>query len=230
MLLILGGAHLALGPLLTLIAFKSGKPSLKFDLSCIVLLQLGALLYGGMIIDQQRPAFVVFGVDRFTTIPAAEVDFDRIQYPELKRSAGIGPRLAQIRPPDDPQQRRELLFAVLLEGQKDLEYRAEFYEPYRPDLAHLRARSIDLAKIAARDATAQAAIAAFAEQHDGRLEDYISTCRCGAKTRTSCWRCRQPTECRRVGFRSARGWRIIEKRVQVVSFASAPWSRMCDDR
>ena len=173
MLLILGGAHLALGPLLTLIAFKSGKPSLKFDLSCIVLLQLGALLYGGMIIDQQRPAFVVFGVDRFTTIPAAEVDFDRIQYPELKRSAGIGPRLAQIRPPDDPQQRRELLFAVLLEGQKDLEYRAEFYEPYRPDLAHLRARSIDLAKIAARDATAQAAIDAFAEQHDGRLDDYF---------------------------------------------------------
>ncbi|MFO7639849.1 MAG: hypothetical protein R6X17_00825, partial [Candidatus Competibacteraceae bacterium] len=97
----------------------------------------------------------------------------RIQYPELKRSAGIGPLLAQIRPPADPQLRQELLFAVLLEGQKDLEYRAEFYEPYRPDLAHLRARSLDLAKIAARDATARAAIAAFAEQHDGRVEDYF---------------------------------------------------------
>jgi hypothetical protein len=52
----LGGAHLALGPLLTLLVFKSGKPSLKFDLSGIVLLQLGALLYGGTLIDQHRPA------------------------------------------------------------------------------------------------------------------------------------------------------------------------------
>jgi hypothetical protein len=164
---------MVLGPLLTLIAFKSGKPSLKFDLCGIVLLQLGALLYGGMIIYQQRPAFVVFGVDRFTTIPAAEVDFDQIKYPELKRIAGIGPRLAQARPPADPQRRQELMFAVLMEGQKDWEYRAEFYEPYRPDLAHLRARSLDLAKIAARDATAQAAVAAFAEQRDGRLDDYF---------------------------------------------------------
>ncbi|MCU0809269.1 MAG: hypothetical protein MUC53_15585, partial [Candidatus Contendobacter sp.] len=46
-------------------------------------------------------------------------------------------------------------------------------EPYRPDLAHLRARSIDLAKIAARDETAKAAIAAFAKRHDSRLEDYF---------------------------------------------------------
>jgi hypothetical protein len=120
-----------------------------------------------------RPAFVVFGVDRFTPIPAAEVEFDQLQYPELQRRAGIGPRLAQTRPPDDPKLRQELWFAVLREGQKDWEYRAEFYEPYRPDLAHLRARSLDLATIAARDATAKAAIAAFAEQRDGRLGDYF---------------------------------------------------------
>jgi hypothetical protein len=55
----LGGAHLALGPLLTLLLFKSGQPSLKFDLSGIVLLQLGTLLYGGTLIDQHRPAFGV---------------------------------------------------------------------------------------------------------------------------------------------------------------------------
>lgn len=99
---ILAGANLVLGPLLTLIVFKPGKPSLKFDLSCIVLLQLGALLYGGTVIYQQRPAFVVFGVDRFTSIPAAEMEFDQLKYPELQRVVGIGPLLAQTRPPDDP--------------------------------------------------------------------------------------------------------------------------------
>lgn len=170
---IVAGSNVGLGPLLTLVVFKPGKPGLTFDLICIGLLQLGALLYGGTIIYQQRPAFVVFGVDRFTTIPAAEVEFDKLKYPELKRVAGSGPVLAQTRPPDDPKLRRELLLGVLLEGQKDLEFRAELYEPYRPDLAQLRSRGIDLDRIAALDADAKQAIAAFAQQHHGRLQDYL---------------------------------------------------------
>jgi len=170
---ILVGVDVVLGPLLTLILFKPGKAGLKFDMFCVVLMQLGALIYGGAIIYQQHPAFIVFGVDRFTSITAAEVEFDKLKYPELKRSTGSGPRLVQIRPPDDPKLRQELLFGVVLEGQKDLEFRAELYEPYRPDLAHLQSRSIHLDQIAARDVVAKAAIAAFAEQHNGRLEDYF---------------------------------------------------------
>lgn len=170
---ILAGVDVVLGPLLTLIVFKSGKPSLKFDMSCIVLVQLGALLYGGTIIYQQRPAFVVLGVDRFTSIPAADVEFDKLKYPELKRIAGIGPLLAQTRPPDDPELRQELLFGVLLEGKKDLEFRAEFYEPYRPDLAHLRARNIDLGKIMTVSTEAKQAVEAFIAAKGGHLEDYL---------------------------------------------------------
>jgi len=170
---ILAGVDVVLGPLLTLIVFKPGKPSLKFDMSCIVLAQLGALVYGGMIIYQQRPAFVVFGVDRFTSIPASEVEFDKLKHPELKRVAGIGPLLAQTRPPDDPKLRQELLFGVLLEGQKDLEFRVELYEPYRPDLAHLRSRSVDLSKISALDPVAKQAIDGFLASKSGRLEDYL---------------------------------------------------------
>lgn len=170
---ILAGVDVVLGPLLTLIVFKPGKPSLKFDMTCIVLVQLGALIYGGTTIYQQRPAFVVFGVDRFTSIPAAEVEFDKLKYPELQRFAGIGPILAQARPPDDPKLRQELLFGVLLEGQKDLEFRAELYEPYRPDLARLQTRSIDLSKIDALDVAAKQAIDSFLAQKNGRLEDYL---------------------------------------------------------
>ncbi len=126
-----------------------------------------------MIIHQQRPAFVVFGVDRFTSIPAAEVDFDQLQYPELKRVAGIGPMLAETKPPEDPKRRRELLFGVLMEGQKDLEFRPELYEPYRPDPHQLHSHSIDLSKIAALSADAKQAIDAFVANQGGRLEDYL---------------------------------------------------------
>ncbi|HCK80760.1 MAG TPA: TfpX/TfpZ family type IV pilin accessory protein [Candidatus Competibacter sp.] len=170
---ILAGVDIVLGPLLTLIVFKPDKPSLKFDMSVIVLLQLSALLYGAAIIYQQRPAFVVFGVDRFTSIAAAEVEFEKLKYPELQRFAGIGPLLAQARPPADPKLRQEIMFGVLLEGQKDLEFRAELYEPYRPDLTDLRKRSVDLGKIASLDTNAKQAIEAFIAHQSGRLEDYL---------------------------------------------------------
>lgn len=170
---ILAGVDVVLGPLLTLIVFKPGKSSLKFDMSCIVLMQLGALMYGGTIIYQQRPAFVVFGVDRFTTVAAADVEFNKLKFPELQRVAGIGPLWAQARPPDDPKLRQELMFAVVMEGRKDLEYRAELYEPYQPDLAQLRLRSLDLDQIAALDENAKAAIDAFTAQHGGNLETYF---------------------------------------------------------
>lgn len=170
---ILAGVDVVLGPLLTLIVFKPGKPSLKFDMSCIILMQLAALIYGGAVIYQQRPAFVVFSVDRFTSVPAAEVAFDQLRHPELQRRFGIGPLFVQARLPDDPEQRRNLLFGVLTKGEKDVEYRAELYAPYPPDLAELRSRSIDLEKIAVRDAAAQRAIDAFIAEHGGRLADYF---------------------------------------------------------
>lgn len=165
--------HIVAGPLLTLILFKPGKAGLKFDMTCVILLQLAALGYGGMLIHQQRPAFVVFGVDRFTSVPAAEVEFARLKYPELQRRGRIGPMLAQARPPEDPKARQELMFDVVLGGQKDLEYRAELYEPYRPDLVQLRSRSIALDQIAELDGAAQAAIAGFIAGHGGRLENYL---------------------------------------------------------
>ena len=41
---ILVGVDVTLGPLITLVIFKSGKPGLKFDLTVIALVQLAALV------------------------------------------------------------------------------------------------------------------------------------------------------------------------------------------
>jgi len=170
---ILAGVDVVLGPLLTLIVFKPGKPSLKLDMSVILLMQGLALGYGALIVYQQRPAFVVFVIDRFNVIAAAEVEFSKIKPQELKRNFQIGPILAQARFPDDPKLHNDLLFGTIFGGERDLEFRAEYYEPYRPDLEQLRARSVDLAKIAALDAQAKQTIDAFLAQQRGRLEDYL---------------------------------------------------------
>ncbi len=129
---LLAGLGVALGPILTLIVFKPGKPGLRFDLGVILALQLAALAYGGALLYQQRPAFIVFAVDRFTVIPAAEVDFARLRYPELKRLVGVGPLFAQALPPEDREVRNALMFAVALNGAKDLEYRSELSSPLPP--------------------------------------------------------------------------------------------------
>ncbi len=170
---ILAGVDVVLGPILTLIVFKPGKPSLKFDMSVIVALQLAALAYGGSLIYQQRPAFTVFAVDRFTAVAAADVDFDQLRDPALKRIMGIGPILAEALPPEDSNRRNELMFEVVMGGAKDLEYRAELYHPYRPDLAKLTKRSIDIQAIAANNAETKRALERFLERTGAQADAYL---------------------------------------------------------
>ena len=59
LLFILIGVDVIIGPLITLIIFKVGKPRLRMDLTVIALLQLGALVYGGYVMFVARPVFVV---------------------------------------------------------------------------------------------------------------------------------------------------------------------------
>jgi hypothetical protein len=74
LLLLLAGIDVVIGPLLTLVVFKSGKPSLKFDLSVIALLQAGFLAYGLYVMAQSRPVFLVGLVDRFELVFANQLD------------------------------------------------------------------------------------------------------------------------------------------------------------
>ena len=59
LLSILVPVDVVLGPFLTLLVFKKGKPSLMLDLSVIAILQTAALLYGAWTIAEVRPAYIV---------------------------------------------------------------------------------------------------------------------------------------------------------------------------
>jgi len=62
-----------LGPGLTLLVFKPGKPSLKFDMSVIVLLQIIALSWGVKNVFTERPALTVFYDGKFSCMNHSEV-------------------------------------------------------------------------------------------------------------------------------------------------------------
>lgn len=72
------GVDLVLGPLLTLIVFKAGKPSLKFDLTCIALFQTLCLAGGVAVVYAERPVALILAYDTVYALAADEFrDFDR---------------------------------------------------------------------------------------------------------------------------------------------------------
>ena len=67
------GIDVVLGPLLTLIVFKSGKKSLKLDLFVIGVLQVSAMIYGVSTLLEARPVYIAALGDKFQVVQASEL-------------------------------------------------------------------------------------------------------------------------------------------------------------
>ena len=67
---IIAGVDLVLGPLLTLIVYKPGKPGLKLDLTLIGMAQALALSWGIWVTYSERPVAVVYTLQYFTPVSA----------------------------------------------------------------------------------------------------------------------------------------------------------------
>ena len=76
---------LVLGPTLTFIVFKRNKPSLKFDLAIIAVVQAAALSYGIWTVHNERPVAVIFADDTFHPIPYYEFRESGHKLTDLKK-------------------------------------------------------------------------------------------------------------------------------------------------
>jgi hypothetical protein len=107
-----------IGPLLSLLVYKEGKKSLKFDLMVIIIIQLSALCYGIYSIEQGRPAWLVYNVDRIELVRKNEIiqgDFKNIQ-PQFQQSSWLKPQYVATDFSKDTQQRSEEMFAEVFNG------------------------------------------------------------------------------------------------------------------
>ncbi len=124
---LLAGVDVVLGPLLTLIVFKSGKPHLKLDLSIIAAIQLTAFIYGAHVIITERPGYLVYAIDQFAVIPFDKVDIAKSPYAaELEPGFWNGPTLVYGRFQREDES-SEVLLKRMLEGALT---DASYYEPY----------------------------------------------------------------------------------------------------
>lgn len=132
-LLLMIGLTIGLGPLLTLVVYKPGKKGLGFDLLVIALVQISVLAYTGWSLWDKRPYFMVFAVDRFNVLTAADIDFDEVGDARLLDKPLIGPILLVAKLPSDQKEREQLMMETLFEGKPDVERRPQYWSLYAED-------------------------------------------------------------------------------------------------
>ena len=81
---IMVGVDLVLGPLLTTIVFKPGKPGLKFDLTVIGLIQASALAWGIWTVHHQRPIATIYVDNYFAPVTFYEIKGQGMTLAKLK--------------------------------------------------------------------------------------------------------------------------------------------------
>lgn len=173
--MILLGVDLVLGPLLTLVVFKAGKKSLRFDLSVIATLQLCALLYGLHVIVAARPVFIVGAIDRFNVVAANEIDptdLAKGTTPEFSTLSWTGPRIVAARLPTDTSLRNALMFATAAGG-ADIERLPANYVPYDDEREHLLARSKPIKELRAKSDAADQAVNAWLRERAAAEADVV---------------------------------------------------------
>ena len=129
---IIAGVDLILGPLLTLIIYKAGKPGLKFDLSMIALVQILALTWGVWTTYNQRPAAIIYSVDFFTPVPAYQLKEQGIDAKELKKYGDKWPILIYSDIPKNKEQ--EAFFRAYKTG-KAVYLLKEYYTKFSPKIS-----------------------------------------------------------------------------------------------
>lgn len=116
----------ALGPLLTLIVYKRNKPSLRFDLTVIGVLQALALAYGVHTLFVGRPVYLAVLGHRVDVVQAVEIDAEDLR--KANQTLPLtGPRWVGYQPPKDPKEREDVLFGSL--GGKDYGQLPQYHAP-----------------------------------------------------------------------------------------------------
>ncbi len=80
---LIAGVDFIIGPVLTLIVYKVGKPRLKMDLTLIGLLQVGCLAYGTWLVYEQRPLAVIYADGHFYTMSEGTFEMNELDIADI---------------------------------------------------------------------------------------------------------------------------------------------------
>ncbi|WP_291354956.1 TfpX/TfpZ family type IV pilin accessory protein [Acinetobacter sp. UBA3106] len=136
------------GPVLGLLVYKEGKKSLKFDIAVIIALQVSALCYGVYSIEQGRPAWLVYYVDRFELIRKNDLLLENIDQAQsqFQQVSWGKPQFAAVKSATNAQQRQKDMFTEVLGG-VSLAQQPERYIDFTQAKAQIQQRAKNLAEL-----------------------------------------------------------------------------------
>lgn len=117
-----------LGPVLGFIVYKVGKKTLKLDLTVIISIQILAFIYGVYSLEQGRPVWIVYSVDRFELIRKNDLIKKNIKQalPEFQKESMLHPKFATLEFAKDLSKRNDDMFFEVFTG-ISLSQRPELY-------------------------------------------------------------------------------------------------------
>lgn len=145
---LVAGVDIIAGPLLTLIVYKAGKKSLKFDLSVIGLAQLVFLSIGLWTVWTSRPVFIASGPRDFEVVFANEIDAEDLAEAEVeayRRLPLLGPVLVSTREPRDQAEKDDVLQGDFIA--KPITKRPRFYRDFEEGAERVRAQAKSAAEL-----------------------------------------------------------------------------------
>src|SRR5713226_1274244 len=169
---IVAAVDMVLGPLLTLIVFKSGKRGLKLDLTVIGLLQATALAWGVFIVHDQRTALVVFADGGFYSLNSDQIWRAGDRAVTIAKAAKPVPGYAFVRLPED----NKFLFTQkkkVIRSTVPVYLRGELYEAIdKSNIPLIIARGLDMQKLVRDRKDDAGKLVEFLRARNGKLEDY----------------------------------------------------------
>lgn len=125
------------GPILGWLVYKEGKKTLKFDLSVIITIQIAALCYGVFSIEQGRPVWLAYNVDRFELVRKNEIIDEHLDQAQsqFQQTSWLQPQYVAVEFSKDKKQREDDMFAEALGG-ISIAQKPERYV----DLSHARSK------------------------------------------------------------------------------------------
>lgn len=174
LVVLLMGIDLVLGPLITLVVFKSGKKGMRFDLCVIALLQTCALVYGMSVVMRARPVFIVGEIDRFVLVAASDLDkadIAQATQAEFRHLPWTGPRIVGAEIPTDTASRNALIFSGT--AGKDIDKFPKYYVDYARVAAKLLKHAKPLDALRKRHPEATPLLESWLHKHPRNAADAV---------------------------------------------------------
>jgi hypothetical protein len=142
------GCDMVLGPLLSLVIYNSRKSrrELLMDYGVVGAIQIGALIYGVMIMAGARPLYVAYYTDRFEIVLAADLRDQELAAatdPKYATRHWTGPEFVGITVPD--KDKNNALEESMVGNEEHM--RPKFYVPFETVTDRIRQRGKTLAEL-----------------------------------------------------------------------------------